>query len=112
MDYTGMACKVLALTLLADRQKCLPARPQRAKARGVQDCVREGLSDAKTWLEALFTIPLTDGHHAVERDFRPALVVFRYHNTIYDMPFSKVLHSPTEMCRIDSEHSRALTNRG
>jgi hypothetical protein len=35
----------------------------------------EHVRDARTKLEAFFTIPLTHGHHAVERDLRPVLLV-------------------------------------
>ena len=38
-------------------------------------------------METLFTISLTDGHHTVEGDLCPVLVVVWYHNTVDDVAF-------------------------
>lgn len=41
---------------LENGEKALPARPQRAKARGVRFLYVEGLSEARTQLEGFYNI--------------------------------------------------------
>src|SRR6185295_20119302 len=92
------------------RQERLPARPQRANMRGVPLRYVELVSDARTKLEAFFTIPLADCHHAVQRDLRPVLLVVRHYDMVHDVTVGKIFHRPAEMGSIDPEHRRALTN--
>lgn len=49
-------------TRLADGQNSCPARPQRAKGRGVRCRYVEALSEARTKLAAIFTIRTTSLH--------------------------------------------------
>jgi len=73
----------------------------------------EGLSEVRTKPESFFTIlGLTDGHHAVECDLRPILLIIRNDDLVHDVAVGKVLHRPAEMGSIDPEHRRALADRG
>src|SRR5207249_4415891 len=101
-----------SLALMRDRQKRLPAKPQRANMRGVPLQYFEHMSDARTKLEAFFTIPLTDRHHAVQRNLRPMLLIVWNDDMVHDVAVGKVFHRPAEMGSIDPEHRRALADRG
>ena len=55
---------------------------------------------------------LTDRHHAVQRDPRPALLVLGNDDVIYDMAVGKILHGPTKVSSVDPEHRGTLADCG
>ena len=70
---------------LQDAQKGLPARPQRVKDRDVLSGYIEGLNDARTLLEDVFSIrskrqrPFDHHHHLPSHFDRLDRVVLRFH---------------------------------
>jgi hypothetical protein len=73
----------------------------------------EGLSEVRSKPESFFTIlGLTDGHHTVQCDPGPILLIIRHDDMVHDVAFGKILHRPTEVGSIDPEHRRALADRG
>ena len=55
---------------------------------------------------------LTDGHHAVQRNLCPVLLIVRHNDMVHDVAVGKVFHCPAEMGSIDPEHRRALADCG
>ena len=108
-DYTETRRENRVVGFMRDRQKRLPVRPQRARSEAYA-AIRRTLSDARTQLEAIFTIPLAEGHHAVKRNLRPLLFIVRDDDVIHDMSVDEIFHRPAEVRGIDAVHGRALAD--
>ena len=107
-----MAARAPAHSLGAGSSKTSSSKAAASQGpRRIWGCV-EGLRDANMTLKTFFTIPLTDRHHAVQRNLRPVLLIVRNDDMVHDVAFDKVLQSPAEMGSIDSEHRRTLADRG